>query len=400
MAYLPAAADKLLGIYLLAVVSLKMFTPSWPMQVVMMVVGAVTILAAVLMAMMQHNLKRLLSFHAVSQVGYMVLGIGTGTTIGVIGGLFHMVNNAIYKSCLFLMSGTAARAAGSDEIKDMGGLARCLPVTFITGAVAAAAISGVPPFNGFVSKWMVYQGTLEVGQPATGAPGLAIALVVTAVFGSALTLDSFVKVIYSAFLSPAPKARAGARPRESFFLAAPMVVLAAACVFLGLFPNTLINEALLPAVSGAETTGEAVSATVGQVSTGAMGLWRPSQATGLIVVGVLLGLAFVWVSTRSARVRVVRPFLAGEVPSAADDRFRIPGTHFYETVGKLPIVGPLLLHGEGGALDPYHWSERHGSTFVRMLRRWHTGLLSLYAAWCLLGLTVTLIYLLLTAGTF
>ncbi|KKL70414.1 hypothetical protein LCGC14_2105150 [marine sediment metagenome] len=86
MAYLPAAVDKLLGIYLLAVISLRMFRPDPAMQMVMMIVGAVTILAAVLMAMMQHNLKKLLSFHAVSQVGYMVLGIGTGTTIGVIGG--------------------------------------------------------------------------------------------------------------------------------------------------------------------------------------------------------------------------------------------------------------------------------------------------------------------------
>ncbi len=100
MAFLPAAVDKLLGIYLLAVLTLRMFQPDWTMQVVLMCVGAVTILAAVLMAMMQHNLKKLLSFHAVSQVGYMVLGVGTGTTIGVIGGLFHMVNHAIYKSDL------------------------------------------------------------------------------------------------------------------------------------------------------------------------------------------------------------------------------------------------------------------------------------------------------------
>jgi len=151
MAFLPAATDKLLGIYLLAVLSLRMFTPNQPMQTLMMTVGAVTILAAVLMAMMQHNLKRLLSFHAVSQVGYMVLGIGTGTTIGVIGGLFHMINHAIYKSNLFLMSGTVGAASGTDEIEDMGGLARYLPVTFVCGLIASAAISGVPPFNGFVS---------------------------------------------------------------------------------------------------------------------------------------------------------------------------------------------------------------------------------------------------------
>jgi len=200
MAYLPAALDKLLGIYLIALLSLRMFKPDWKMQVVMMIVGAVTILAAVLMAMLQHNLRRLLSFHAVSQVGYMVLGIGTGTTVGIIGGLFHMVNNAIYKSNLFLMSGTVGKAVGSDDVERMGGLARFLPVTFICSAVAALSISGIPPFNGFVSKWLVYQGTLGVMNR-----GLATTVLVVAVFGSALTLASFVKVIYAAFLSPAPK---------------------------------------------------------------------------------------------------------------------------------------------------------------------------------------------------
>ena len=398
MAYLPAALDKLLGIYLLATLALRMFLPNWSLQVVMMAIGAVTVLAAVLMAMMQHNLKRLLSFHAVSQVGYMVLGIGTGTTIGVIGGLFHMVNNAIYKSSLFLMSGSVGRAAGSDELDKMGGLARCLPVTFVSGLIAAAAISGVPPFNGFVSKWLVYQGTLQVSQTS---PGLAIGLVVVAVFGSALTLASFVKVMYSAFLSPVPKgaAYAAKRPRESFFLAAPMVVLAAACVFLGLLPGSIINGVLSPAIADAATTGEPLSAEVAGISTGPLGLWSPSQATGLIVIGLVIGLAFVWVRSRGGKVRVVRPFLAGEVAGAGDDRFRVPGTHFYETIGKLPIIGPLLFHGEGGAMDLYYWTGKHGRTLVEVLRRAHTGLLSLYVAWCLLGLTVTLVYLLLAART-
>ncbi len=395
MAYLPAAVDKLLGIYLLAVLSLRMFRPDPAMQVVMMVIGGVTILAAVLMAMMQHNLKKLLSFHAVSQVGYMVLGIGTGTTIGVIGGLFHMVNHAIYKSNLFLMSGTVTRAAGSDELEDMGGLARYLPVTFICGLIAAAAISGVPPFNGFVSKWLVYQGTLQVT-----SHGLGITLVVVAVFGSALTLASFVKVMYSAFLSPAPRPvdRSKPKPRESFFLAAPMVVLAVLCVVLGLFPYTMINSVLAPALGEAALTGEPLAAAASGVTTGSLGLWSPAQATGLLVIGLLLGSLFVWVSSRKTRMRVVRPFLAGEVAAPNDDRFRVPGTHFYETIAKLPVIGPLLAHGQDGAMDPYHWSGKHGNTFVQLLRAQHTGLLSLYAAWCVLGVIASLVYLLLTTG--
>jgi len=258
MAFLPAAADKLLGIYLLAVLSLRMFRPDWTLQVIMMIIGAVTIIAAVLMAMVQHNLKRLLAFHAVSQVGYMVLGIGTGTPAGIIGGLFHMLNNAIYKSNLFLMSGTVRRAVGSDEIEEMGGLARYLPVTFICGLISAMAISGVPPFNGFASKWLVYQGALSLSSRPLGT-----LLLVTAVFGSALTLASFVKVMHSAFLAPPPStfALAGSRPRESFFLAAPMVVLAAACVLLGLWPAAAVKM-FSPAVAGAAGSISAETATV------------------------------------------------------------------------------------------------------------------------------------------
>ena len=390
MAFLPAVLDKLLGIYLLVVVTLRMFRPDWTVQVILMIVGAVTILSAVLMAMMQHNLKRLLAFHAVSQVGYMVLGIATGTTIGIIGGLFHMLNNNIYKCNLFLMSGTVGRATGSDEIEDMGGLARALPITFACGLISALAISGVPPLNGFASKWLIYQGALQVSATHRG---LAVGLVAVAVFGSALTLASFVKVMYAGFLSPAPrgtqKQRSGAK--ENLFLVAPMIVLAAACVLFGLAPQLAVQHIFSPAVAG---TGEAISVEGGAISTGGLGFWSPSQATGLIVIGLLIGLVFLWISMAGRKVRVVRPFLGGEVPDDDDDRFRVPGTHFYKTIGESPLVGPLLEHGEQGAMDPYHWVQRYGRRLVEILRAQHTGLLSLYAAWCIVGLAATLIYLL------
>jgi formate hydrogenlyase subunit 3/multisubunit Na+/H+ antiporter MnhD subunit len=410
MALLPAAVDKLLGIYLLAVLSLGMFRPDATMQIVMMTIGGITIIAAVLMAMLQHNLKRLLAFHAVSQVGYMVLGIGTGTTIGVIGGLFHMLNNAIYKSNLFLMSGNVGRAADSDEIADMGGLARALPVTFVCGAISAAAISGVPPFNGFVSKWLVYQGALELDSRA-----LAATFLVVAVFGSALTLASFVKVMHSAFLSPVPERVKPwmSRIHENWLTTAPMIVLAAACVILGLWPQLITQQLLAPALASTVTTGPPVSSVAGELSTGTIGLWNPTQATGLILIGIALGVILLWIATGGRRVRIVRPFIAGEVPQPVGhrdprrvydevgrpERFRVAGTHFYDTISHLPVIGAALKHGEAGAMDAYHWSGRHGKTFVQTLRAQHTGLLNLYVAWVFLGLTVIVVYLLLCMGS-
>ena len=395
MALLPAAVDKLLGIYLLAMLALHMFRPDATMQVVMMIVGAVTIIAAVMMAMIQHNFKKLLSFHAVSQVGYMVLGIGTGTTIGVVGGLFHMINNAIYKSELFMMSGAVGRATGSDDIADGGGLARSLPITFTCSAIAALAISGVPPLNGFASKWLIYQGALS-----TANHSLGMVLIVVAVFGSALTLASFVKVLYSAFLSAPPKnARQVRRPvKEDFVLTAPMVVLAVGCIVLGIAPGLAIEGLSEPAIVGAATTGAMPAAADGVVSL-PQGLWSPGRATVLILLGIGIGLGLVWVSTLGRRIRIVRPFLGGEVPEPSDGRFRIPGTQFYETIRKLPVVGGLLDSGEAGATDPYHWSGKHGGTLVQLLRAQHTGLVSVYVSWCLIGLVVTLVYLLLSSGT-
>ncbi len=395
MAYLPAAVDKLLGIYLLARVALDVFRPDWTFQVILMIVGAVTILAAVFMAMMQHNLKKLLAFHAVSQVGYMVLGIATGTAVGIIGGLFHMLNNAIYKSTLFLMSGAVGRAAGTDEIEDMGGLARRLPVTFVCGAIAALAISGVPPFNGFVSKWMVYQGALNIR-----SHGLGMVVLVAAVFGSALTLASFVKVIYSAFLGrpPVGAPRPGGAEGENFWMAAPMVVLAAACVTLGLYPQLIVNTALVPAVqaAGLDAAGALASSGGRMTTAGEVGLWGPSVATGLVLIGVGGGLALLGVFALK-RVRVVRPFVAGEI-FIGDDRVRVPGTGFYETIRQMPLLGALMKHGERGAMDLYRWLGRYGGGVVGVLRSQHTGLVSLYVAWCVVGLAVTLIYLLITGN--
>jgi len=411
MALLPAAVDKLLGIYLIAVVTLRMFAPSWPMQLALMIVGAVTIVSAALMAMTQRRLSRLIAYLTVAQVGYMLIGLGTGTVLGVIGGLFHMGNCALYSSLLFLIGGAIRRAGGTDELDQLGGLARAMPITFVAGLVAAAAIAGVPPINGFVSKWLVYQGAMEVS-----TPGLATTLLVVAVFGSALTLAAVVKALYAAFLSPAPAgddARRRPPRRGSVLLSAPIVILAAACVLLGLWPQLGIDYVLRPALSDAPMTGEPVYAAAGGVVTGPIGLWSPTQATGLILIGIALGLAFLLVSSVGRNLRVVRPFLAGEVPAPAGapagpgrpyrdgmaaERFRIPGTHFYETLSRVPLIGPLLKHGQAGALDAYHWAGRHGHTFVEVLRRRHTGLISLYVAWVLLGLTATLVYLLLSTG--
>ncbi|MCK4807494.1 MAG: hypothetical protein KAT09_07595, partial [Candidatus Aegiribacteria sp.] len=162
-AYLPASLDKLLGIYFLARITLDVFQMNPTMNTILMALGSLTIMAAVMMALVQHDLKRLLGYHAVSQVGYMVLGIGTGNPVGIAGALFHMFNNTIYKSSLFLAGGEVERRTGTSDLSKLGGLVKAMPLVFVAFLIASLSISGVPPFNGFASKWMLYQGIILSG---------------------------------------------------------------------------------------------------------------------------------------------------------------------------------------------------------------------------------------------
>jgi len=199
-ALLPASLDKLLGIYFLARICMSLFILNPWLHLTLLIIGVVTIITAVLMALIQHNYKRLLGYHAVSQVGYMVTGLGLGTPIGMAGGLFHMINHALYKSGLFLSAGSVEKRTEKDNLEDVGGLSTAMPLTFISALVCAMSISGVPPFNGFASKWIIYQGIIDFGKSSGPANKVWIIWLVLAVFGSALTLASFIKFISGIFL--------------------------------------------------------------------------------------------------------------------------------------------------------------------------------------------------------
>lgn len=140
-AYLPAALDKLLGIYLLARMVMELFEITAAINTLFMVFGAVTILGAALMALIQQDLKRLLAYCAVGQVGYILIGIGSGTSLGLAAALFHMLNHAIYKSCLFLGAGVVQQQTGTVDLDRLGGLATRLPLTFATFLIASLAVS-------------------------------------------------------------------------------------------------------------------------------------------------------------------------------------------------------------------------------------------------------------------
>jgi len=375
MAFLPAALDKLLGIYLLVRISVDLFVIDLSMKVLMMSIGAVTILAAVMMALIQKNLNKLLAFHAVSQVGYMVLGIGTGTPVGIAGGLFHMVNNAIYKSCLFLCSGSVEYRTKTNNLDKLGGLARAMPVTFVTCMIAALSISGVPPFNGFVSKWMVYQGTIDMGG------SIWPIFLIAAMFGSALTLASFVKVLHSVFLGERPKEIKD--PKEvGFSMKTPLVILAFLCVLFGVFTQLPLKYIIGP-VLGMDFGGIGKSI---QLS----GLWNPTLATLLLILSLICGVIFY----RLGNIKALKEgaiFVGGE--PIDDEEVRIPGTHFYSTIESTGFLKVIYKKAKERAFDLYEWMRIIASSLSENFKKMHTGILTTYFIWFLVGITVLLFIL-------
>ncbi|MFA5840075.1 MAG: proton-conducting transporter membrane subunit [Candidatus Margulisiibacteriota bacterium] len=246
MSLFPAALEKLLGIYLLARITLDFFqlqANSW-LSLLLMIVGATTIILAVMMALIQKDYKKLLSYHAISQVGYMVLGIGTCLPAGIVGGIFHMINHALYKSCLFLTGGSVEKQTGTTDLNQLGGLGWKMPVTFGCFIVAAASISGVPPFNGFFSKELVYDAALERGS----------IFYIVAVLGSFFTAASFLKLGHAAYLGKTQDKSSQAKEAPLSMLI-PMLAIAAACILFGLFNWFPINHLVSPILGAARLEG-------------------------------------------------------------------------------------------------------------------------------------------------
>jgi len=325
--------------------------------------------------MVQHNLKRLLSYHAISQVGYMVLGIATGTAVGIAGGVFHMLNNAIYKCCLFLCGGAAEKQAGTPQLDALGGLGKKMPITFAACLVAALSISGIPPFNGFVSKWMVYQGVIEMGsEHANAAANWWPVWLVAAMFGSALTLASFVKLLHSVFLSRLPDELKEVKEAPVSMLI-PMVILAVLCVFFGVFYHVPLKMFIYPALNMEATDP-------------IFGTWQSELATVMIVLGILIGLGIVLLSLLQKKVRVVPTWTCGEIQP--NEQMIIPGTDFYKTVSSMQGLRQLYNAQEKDCFEPYKWSGKTGLAFTEFLRWMHCGVLPVYLTWVTFGLLLIL----------
>jgi multicomponent Na+:H+ antiporter subunit A len=370
-ALLPASLDKLLGIYFLARITTDIFIPGQWMKFILMATGVTTIIIAGMMALIQHNYKRLLGFCAVSQVGYIIIGFGLGSLLGIAAGLFHMINHALYKSGLFLSAGSIEYRTGEENIDDLGGLSKAMPVTFIASLIFAMSVSGVPPLNGFASKWMIYQGIIESGTGAGIADKLWVIWLALAVLGSALTLATFIKFIGGIFLSR-QKTVFETVKEVPVLMWIPMAVLALFCVVFGVFAtNYVVPRVIMPVTGEFQFTG----------------FWDSTFVSFLVILSIALGI-LIYLATSLKKFRTEDSFIGGE---SIQDITGYPTPEFYKTIGEFRFFKLIYRRAEEKWFDIYDLSKKVVLWFSHQLSEAHTGVLPGYVLWVFAGLIIMLL---------
>ncbi len=221
-AMLSGVLIKAIGIYVLARLAFNVFGMDGDVLSLLRWLGVASMVAGGLLAAGQKDIKRLFAYSSISQVGFMVLGLGLATPLGLVGALYHLVNHAFFKSLLFLNAGAVEYATGTRNLKELGGLNRALPVTGATSLIGSMSIAGVPPFNGFWSKLIIVLACIEGGHFGFAALAVAVSIV---------TLAYQLKVQRMAFFAGLPESmrNLGSEPR---LMAAAMILLAVGCIVL------------------------------------------------------------------------------------------------------------------------------------------------------------------------
>ncbi len=308
-----------MGVYGLLRVTLDLLGggPVWWGGLVL-AVGTASALLGVLYALMEHDLKRLLAYHSVENIGIIFIGIGAGlmfqhyglatlATLGIVAGLYHTINHACFKGLLFLGAGSVLHATGTRNMEALGGLIRRMPRTALFFLVGACAISALPPLNGFASEWLMFQALL--GGSAIPQPEVALVMPIAVsmlALTSGLAAACFVKAFGITFLAM-PRSPEAAQAHEApLSMQTGMAALVVACVALGLAPFVVVPVlgAALSGFGGLAPTGVAFTLGLPLGVAGAYGEMSPPLLA--LVLLLVLGLVLVGLRTLGAdrRLRV------------------------------------------------------------------------------------------------
>ena len=252
-AMLSGVLIKAVGIYVIIRLFFNMFAVSEGMSVLITTLGTLSMVIGVFLAIGQWDIKRLLAYHSISQMGYVILSVGIGmilvargerpevAALAIAGGIFHLINHAAFKGLLFLNAGAIEYTIGTRDLKAMGGLAKSMPATSATSFIASMSISGIPPFNGFFSKLIIIVACIM-------AKFYLLALL--AVIVSIITLASFLKFQRYAFFNKTDSRNERKIKEVPFPMVFSMVIMSILCVLLSLLVIPEIREAILsPAIN-------------------------------------------------------------------------------------------------------------------------------------------------------
>jgi len=233
---------------------------------IIIIIGLLTMFVGVTMAVYQKDVMRFMSYHAISQLGYMWVGVGVGLAVlgtpallaygrdAMSGGIFHILNHAMYKPLLFFTGGALFYYTGTRDLTRMGGLAHKMKWTTVLYIIGTLSISGIPPLNGFSSKILIYESVFRFNPVLT----------IVGIIVSILTLASFTKAFHSAFMgAELPEYKGGQEVPKSMIIG--MLILAAGIVFITLFPSSIVNWAIHPAADALIDQGAYINAVMGAV---------------------------------------------------------------------------------------------------------------------------------------
>jgi formate hydrogenlyase subunit 3/multisubunit Na+/H+ antiporter MnhD subunit len=308
------------------------------------IIGGVTVIYAGAMAVVQTGIKRLLIYSTVCQLGYITMALALGTTLGVAGGLMHFVNHMMLKDILFLCAGAVMVASGARTLDELGGLGRRMPVTFGIFLFAGLSLAGIPPLNGFASKWLIYVAAFQSGHTMLG---------IFALIASLFTLAAILKFAHAAFMGSPGQAAEHAQEAPAVMLV-PMIVLTAGCVAVGMLPGLL----LVPIAAIQQSLGMAPIAATWTGPLPSAGGWHPALLTIMLVV--LTGIGFFYLRLGRAGGAVVRsPIHLCGVQDIATGQAHMGAGSLYEAPdaairGLLHAKHDTGYSDDGDAIHPVH----------------------------------------------
>ncbi|GLI53549.1 complex I subunit 5 family protein [Thermodesulfovibrio yellowstonii] len=325
--------------------------------------GIFSIFVGTIAALTQDEAKRLMSFHAIGQVGYMFLGIGVGlyfikinpflASIALVGGLFHVFNNSIYKSLLFLNAGSIFYKTGTTDLNKVSGLMKVMPLTAITALIGSLSIAGVPPFNGFISKLLIFESSIWSAKQSEVfflIRGAFIVFGIISVFISAVTLASFLKFVNSAFMGKL-QGTIDEKRNLPWSMVLSQIILAFICLLAGLFPFIPLKIIYTAVTASSGSLPEFSSVFVGNilgvginfVENYSQGAWFPVFI--MIPLIILTILIFSFERYAKARKRDVETWYGGK--EHAPEEVVYKGHSFYQPfkdlvsfkIGKIQFKG-------------------------------------------------------------